>query len=218
MYSIKPLESSRIADALQFVCNEFVTESVVHHAVGIGYGEYIEYMREPFTAMATAGLSFIAEDNDSNNIVGCLLAGDFNETYGNAAPVPAALAPVKALLSELEQPYRKMKTSACGKILLVDVATVSVRARNQGLYRRLRLAAHEAGRDKGFSSVVGELSSTPTQRFCVDTLGQMVVNEVKYADFLYDGDYPFATINQPPAIQLVEGQLSDVHQVQCRRQ
>lgn len=213
MYSIRPLTSARVIDALQFVCKEFVTESVVHRAVGIEYDSYLEYMAEPFTAMAADNLSFIAVDEDNDELVGCVLAGDLNKTYPNSVPVPDALAPVKALLSELEKTYRADRpgaelTAALGETLLVDIATVAARARQQGLYRKLRLAAHSAAKAKGFDCVIGELSSTPTQRFCVDKLGHRVVSEVNYAGFEFNSEYPFAAIQQPSSIQLVVGKLT----------
>jgi hypothetical protein len=212
MYTIRPLTSARVAEALQFVCKEFVTESVVHRALSIEYGPYLEYMDEPFTAMAADGLSFVAVEDNSDTLVGCLLAGDFNKTYPNTTAVPDALAPVKGLLSALEKAYRTdqqgvERTARLGDILLVDIATVATRARQQGLYRQLRLAAQSAAKTKGFNRVIGELSSMPTQRFCIEKLGHRVVSEVHYASFRFNGVYPFAAIEQPPSIQLVEGAI-----------
>lgn len=220
-YSIQPLQLADAEQALQFVCREFVAGSPVHRAVGVAYEEYLGYLRSPFTTMAAEGVSFVAIEEATAEIAGCVLAGDFHpdvsgsnmlptEVTSSKEPdstVPESMRAIKALLTELERPYQQRLSNKPEETLIVDIAAVNRRTRGQGLYRRLRLAAHEAAKKRGFSRVVGELSSAATQRFCVEQLGHKILNEVAYKTFRFNNTNPFASIEQPPTIQLVEGSL-----------
>lgn len=217
-YIIQPLVLADAEQALQFVCREFVLESPVHRAAGVMYDEYLGYLRAPFITMAAEGLSFIAVDTESAELAGCVLAGDFcpetnaplseelqyNEPHDE---VPESMRAIKALLKELERPYKLNVSNSPDETLIVDIAAVNRAARGRGLYRRLRLAAQGVAKERGFSRVVGELSSAATQRFCVEELGHQVINEVPYKTFLFNGTLPFASIEQPQTLQLVEGTL-----------
>ena len=94
-----------------------------------------------------------------------------------------------------------------GQVVLVDMAAVSPAGRGQGVYLRMRQAAQALAREKGFSCVVGELSSAVTQHVVRDVLGHAVVAEVRFADFVWRGQRPFAGITAPESIVLTEGLL-----------
>jgi hypothetical protein len=217
-YIIQPLVLADAEQALQFACREFVTESPVHRVVGVAYDEYLSYLRAPFMTMAAEGLSFVAVDTESAELAGCVLAGDFcpetnaplSEELQYDEPhdeVPESMRAIKALLNELERPYKQSVSNSSDEILIVDIAAVNRAARGQGLYRRLRLSAQGAAKERGFSRVVGELSSAATQRFCVEKLGHKIINEVAYKTFRFNDTLPFASIEHPSTLQLVEGVL-----------
>jgi hypothetical protein len=212
-YIIQPLVLADAEQALQFACREFVTESPVHRVVGVAYDEYLSYLRASFMTMAAEGLSFVAVDTEGAELAGCVLAGDFcPETNALLSEelqyeVPESMRAIKALLNELERPYKQSVSNSSDEILIVDIAAVNRAARGQGLYRRLRLSAQGAAKERGFSRVVGELSSAATQRFCVEKLGHKIINEVAYKTFRFNDTLPFASIERPSTLQLVEGVL-----------
>ncbi len=207
MISLVPLPTNLREQALDFVCREFISGSVLHRAAGIEYDQYIEYMRQPFNAMVDEDISFIAIEKESDAIVGCLVAGDFALHTSEVQTVPEFIKPVAALLAELEKPYRKTRMPQLGSVLVVDLAVVSNRVKGQGIYTRLRGLAHDVGRDKGFEFVVGELSSLATQKMCVGKMGHRIMSEIFYDTFSYNGAFPFCDIDEPKSIQLVEGKL-----------
>ena len=92
--------------------------------------------------------------------------------------------------------------------MLVDLAVVKRQASGLGIYRQLREAAKQMAKIAGFKYVAGELSSPVTQHVCVNRMGHKVIAEIDYASFKYGGNYPFADINQPASIQLVEAELT----------
>lgn len=212
MYLIQQINSdlhNEINEIVDFVCSEFVSGSVLHHTLGVRLDEYTEYMRESIFSMIKEGFSYVAVDSGNNDICGCILAGDLTRTSADQAQIPQVLKPMKVLLDDLEQCYRNKRTVVEGSTVLVDVAVVSPRARGQGIYTQLRHAVHSIAREKGYSSVVGELSSVGTQYLCVEKLGHKILCEIEYETFEFANSYPFAGITQPPSIQLVEYQINE---------
>jgi len=205
---ITRLTTENADDALTLACNVFTDASVIHAAVGVTTAEYRDYMRIPFEAMWRQGLSLIAIDRETNELIGCLIACDYGMQAQIPANVPDKLKPVSALLNKLENRYREYRSVRPRQAMLVDMAVVKPTSRGGGIYRRLRETAHQLGRDAGFKWVVGELSSRATQHLCVDSFGHKVVAEIDYASFYYMEKAPFANIKNPPSILLVEGQLN----------
>lgn len=199
-------------ELVSFVCAEFLAGSVLHRALDISLPEYSHYMAEPICALLQQENSFVAIDEADQTVAGCILAGDFRPTETDQQvhdkPVPEFARPINALLNSLEQQYESQRPlNSTQATLLVDIAVVAPRARGQGLYTRLREAVHKRALQRGYTSVVGELSSVATQHLCVEKLGHRVICEIPYRSFEFDGQYPFASIKEPASIQLVEGAL-----------
>lgn len=206
-YTIKQLQKADYEDALIFVCQEFTANSVLHKDSGVSLTDYTNYLRKPFLDMAAEQLSFLAIDESNGRIVGCLLAGDYAIPHSSDALVPVQIKPINALIAELERCYDSKRTKLTGTTLFVDIAVVTKDARGQGLYFQLRQSTHQAAIEKGFRTVIGELSSKPPQKMCTEKLGHKVICEIAYHAFEYEGTLPFKDVPDPPSIQLVEGKL-----------
>jgi len=204
---IERMTSEHAAKAFNIACDVFVNASVLHTAVGVTLEDYRRYMHTPFNAMQKQGLSLVAIDSRSNEIIGCLVACDYADQATNSIETPPVLRPVNALLCDLETRYRANRQINPGEYMLVDMAAVKPAARGLGLYSELRLAAHRIGQQSGFKRVVGELSSAATQHLCFNRLGHHICAEIHYASFEYSNHKPFASISEPPSIMLAEGKL-----------
>lgn len=207
MYSIQPLTDQRYSETLDFVCREFVAGSVLHRVSGISPNEYSDYLRTSFHATVMQGLSFIAVEEPGKRIDGCIMAGEFSPDNAEQSAVPDKFKPMNALLSELESVYRKQRVIVPGAFLLVDIAVVSSSARGGGIYTRMRETVQLRGKDRGYRYVIGELSSAATQYLCREKMGHRLIAEINYRSFQYQGTFPFAAIEDPPSIQLLEGSL-----------
>jgi len=194
-------------EAFSLACEVFVNASVLHTAMNVSIQEYRHYMDAYFDSICSQSLSLIAIDTQTNKLVGCLIACDYSTQEYSLMSVPNRLKPVNALLKSLDNLYRKNRQIQKGQFMLVDMAAVSPIARGQGIYTKLRKAAHCVGREAGFSVVVGELSSAVAQQLCINKLNHKVCAEIMYSTFEYKGQRPFATIKSPKSIVLVEGRL-----------
>ncbi len=204
---ITPMTSDNSHEAFSLACKVFVNASVLHTAMDVTFKEYREYMRASFEVMWKQGLSIIATDTNSNELIGCLVACDYQTQTKNSAKIPNKLKPVIALLRDLEEIYLQNRQIEPGQFMLVDMAVVKPEASGRGIYRKLREKAHQIGREAGFRNVVGELSSAATQHLCINRFGHKVCAEIEYTSFNYLGRRPFAAIKEPPSIILVEGDL-----------
>jgi len=198
-------ESSQ--EAFSLACEVFVEASVLHTTMNVSLEEYRDYMDSSFETMRNQDLSLVATDTKNNKLVGCLVACDYLTQGLSLAITPDRLKPVNALLSSLDDMYRKHRQLPVGQYMLVDMAVVSPNARRRGIYSMLRETAHRIGREAGFSRVVGELSSAATQQLCVNRFKHKVCAEIEYSSFKYKGQYPFSAIKKPKSIVLVEGKL-----------
>jgi len=204
---IQSMTKDHAQEALALSCEVFVEASALHSAIDISVKEYRQYMDAPFRAMVCQGLSLVAVDTKTGKLVGCLVACDYLTQGQKSTMVPDKLKPVNALLSSLDDTYRKIRQLQTGQCMLVDMAVVTPTERGLGIYSRLRETAHKTGQDAGFSLVVGELSSAATQHLCVNHYKHRIYAEIEYSTFKYMGKTPFSSIKTPRSILLAEGAL-----------
>ena len=201
------LSQEKANEAFALVCDEFTNGSELHNALKITTDEYRDFLHDQFYRLIDQGLSLIMIDKAGGNMLGCLIAADFLGHETPASQIPARFKPLSALLKQLETEYLKIRKLEPGQCMLVDLAVVSRQARGLGIYRKLREAAHILAKKARFRFVVGELSSAATQHVCIDKMGHRVQAEIDYRAFEHDGGYPFAAIEQPTSIQLVEVEI-----------
>ncbi len=205
--TILPLNENNAAEAFSLACKVFVDASVLHTATGVGIEEYQSYMKSSFMTMISQGLSLVAIDNCSNEIIACIVACDYHEQVHSTAIIPETLKPINAILQRLDDAYRAKRPLRSGQCMLIDMAVVSPSARGQQYYRILRESVHQIGLKAGYERVVGELSSAATQHLCINRFHHNVYAEIEYASFEFNGNKPFSAIKEPPSILLVEGEL-----------
>lgn len=220
MIRIAPLDEGNSARAFELVTREFAIRSQPHRALNIELAEYRAHLAPTYQHMVEQGHSYIALD-ERQNLLGCIVAADYCVTapatgHQNGSTV-IKMKPLMVLLEQLDRAYREHRSLVPGQTMLIDMAVVSPGATGQGIYRRMREAAHEHARLRGFAYVAGELSSAATQHVCVNLFQHQVVARIRFADFLYNGEYPFATLLDPPDILLVEGELNGSAQAHSTR-
>jgi len=205
---IKPLVGRYSGDTLALVCNVFCTASPLHHALGISSNAFKQYLSPDWLNYSMRGPvpSLVAVHAHSDEVVGCLIPAAFPTLFDSIASLPAPQRKIYGLLQMLEDRFLQ-SSPELARSFLVDIAVVSPEFEKQGIYRQLRQAIHESGKNSGYHKVYGELSATATQHVCREHFGHRVVAEVAYAEFDLEGSRPFETIKEPPSIQLVEGIL-----------
>ncbi len=206
MAKTRLLELADLEAAFALVTQVFVSGSTLHRALGIELDAYRAYLRPSFEAMVQESLSVVAEASDGT-LQGCMIAVDFHGPAHEAAQPQPPFAPVSALTSALCAEYLRARTFDPGEVLLVDMAAVPPASAGGGIYQEMRTHVHRLARERGFRSVVGELSSAATQHVVLNRLGHAKVVEIAFDAFRHGDGYPFRMIAQPRSIVLAEGAL-----------
>ena len=206
-FEIRPLDRTLLGPAFTLATQVFIEESTLHRALGVGLGEYRDYLRPSFEEMVGEGLSVAAIDRDSDKLLGCLIVTDFHHQLSAKIDKHPKFAPLSALTAEVTRQYGQKRSISASEVILVDMGAVSEDARGQGVYQQMRGAVHRTARNKGFKWVVGELSSSATQHVVLKGLGHKKMAEVHFETFEFGGEYPLKAIEEPPSIILAEGEL-----------
>lgn len=204
---IVPLDQNLIKPAFELVTRVFVSQSTLHHALGSKLGTYREYLYPSFLGMVEKGLSVAAINMQTRQVLGCAIVTDLADTDPNAEIPDTVFAPVAALTSSLCRAYRSHRSFGSGEVALLDMAGVDPRWTGHGIYTKLRSAAQERARQKGYEFIVGELSSAATQHVVLEQFGHKVIARQNLAEFEFQNTHPFANIQNPKEIILAEGNL-----------
>lgn len=204
---ITSLTSKHVEAAFTLATEVFIENSTLHKALEIDLKTYRDYLQPCFNAMIAEGISVVAFDRETEAMLGCLIATDFYQHLEPQISPGDPFAPLAALGAALGRQYKLMRTIAPGDVVLVDMGAVSTNAAGKGVYQLMRNALHQLAKDRGFHSVVGELSSSSTQHVVLNKLGHQKRAEVIFANFTFEGGYPFRSIKEPQSIILAEGSV-----------
>ena len=202
-----PLTTPTSQAAFDLVTQVFVNASTLHKALNIGLEEYRPYLRTSFDEMVLEGLSITAIDTKTNNVIGCVIGCDFYDHVHAKNIAPEKFAPLSALSKTLCHSFIKQRAPKAGDIAFLDMAAIAPDYLGQGIYQAMRRFAHAHAKQRGFQSVIGELSSAATQHFVLKKLGHSKQAEVSFEHFEYQGKKPFQSIQEPKSIILAEGKL-----------
>ena len=181
--------------------------STLHKALNINLEEYRPYLRASFDEMAASGLSVVAIDTKTNDVIGCVIGCDFYDHIHAKSTAPEKFAPLPALSKALCHSFIKQHPPKAGNIAFLNMAAIAPAFLGQGIYQEMRTFTHANAKQRGFQSVIGELSSAATQHFVLNKLGHIKRAEVSFKHFDNNGTKPFRSIQEPKSIILAEGRL-----------
>ena len=77
----------------------------------------------------------------------------------------------------------------------------------KGIYQALRTEISIRAKSLGYKYIIGELTSTATQKVVLEKMGHRKSAEIAFAEFTLNGRLPFATITDPKTVILAEETL-----------
>ncbi|MEW5802357.1 MAG: hypothetical protein AB1847_09670 [bacterium] len=151
------------------------------------------------------GVSLVAKDNRTGRIAAFSLAGDFTDWPPQGIErVNAKVFPILALVSDLDEEYKKNRKimpgeifhlsflGSCGHYKKRKIATTIVR-------KHLQLA-----QVKGFTCAVAEVTGPASQHILIDKFGFVEKCRIDYKSYLYCGVRVFENIKDVSSCFLVE--------------
>ncbi len=149
------------------------------------------------------GTSLLAWDRDRDEVVGFCI----NEPLTTILNFPALgvgdkFRPLFSFLGELDAHCHSELRIPLRKIFHLFNLGVAPDYRRGGLAYELMLSALDLASHQGFEYAVAEVTGRGSQRL-VENLGFQKLRTIRYQDFSYDGQFPFAQITDPEACHLV---------------
>jgi len=211
--TLKQIDNSIAEDAFLFVSEVFATRSTLHRAINIEIDLYRDYLKAGYQQAIDQGLSIVAVDESEQEICGVLIAKDIiaknimvSDTTAQVLQAEKLL-PITKLSQKLDEIYFARRQINLGDAVLVDMAAVSQHHGGLNIYKDMRLKAHSIAAQQGFKFVIGQLSSTKTQKIILSELGHRNCGEIVFSEFTCDGRHPFASIKNPKSIIISEQRL-----------
>ena len=207
-FEIHSLDESRAEQAFALASFNFATRSVLHKTLGTDLEEYRAYLRPTFFDDLCNRLSLMATGPDSGELMGILVVRDFRkQRFAGALPYQDKYDQISALFEELEAIYLQTRQLAAGDAMLVDMAAVPSAHAGKGIYQALRAEISIRAKSLGYKYIIGELTSSATQKVVLEKMGHRKYAEIAFAEFTLNGRLPFAAITDPKTVILAEETL-----------
>ncbi|MEK9855908.1 MAG: hypothetical protein VW495_13975 [Rhodobiaceae bacterium] len=207
-FEIHSLDESRAEQAFALASLNFATQSVLHKTIAADLQEYRAYLRPTFLDDLGNGLSLMATDPNGDELMGILVVRDFcKQRFAGDLPYQEKYDQISALFEELEAIYMQARHLAAGDALLVDMAAVTSVHAGKGIYQALRKEISNRAKSLGYKYIIGELTSSATQKVVLEKMGHRKCAEIAFAEFTLQGTRPFASITDPKTVILAEETL-----------
>lgn len=204
------LQPPDVEEMTAFLADTFSRAEPMGHALSLP-AEVVRQVVSVFAPRAVEdGLTLVARDGGTGEMVGALLADDF------AAPPPEGIdtvderfRPVAALLEELDARYRAGRRMLPGEYLHLALLGVSPAAAGRRVGQNLVELCMENGARRGYRTAVTEATGRVSQHICRKH-GFVERLTCPYRSFRFEGRLVFASIRDHEAVVLMDRSLLDL--------
>lgn len=154
--------------------------------------------------LSETGLSVIAKDKESGQVIGALITADFaSEPPLEVEKISDKFAPVFYLLESLDNVYKQDKQIELREYLHLYMLAVSPQHRGQGIAQTLVSTTLNYGAKQGYKVAVTEAANQISQHVFRKT-GFIPRCEAQYGQFTYEGDRVFEAISDEGGTVLMD--------------
>ncbi len=153
---------------------------------------------------AQEGLSILARDPNSEEVIGCLVAEDFvTDPPAGIETVCEKFYPIFALLGGLDEAYKETNPVVPGQLYHIFMVGVQRAYAGSGVIHKLNMAAERLAQSKGYKGAIGE--ATGPISYGIYTKRQLFkeVHSIAYRDFRFDGKAVFASVSDCESCRLL---------------
>jgi ribosomal protein S18 acetylase RimI-like enzyme len=150
------------------------------------------------------GLTIVARDVDSHQLVGVVLTDDFAAPPGlDPSSYSRKFLPIFALLESLDAQYRRGRSIDPGRYLHLFMLAVDARFAGQGISQQLVRECLSNGEAKGYTHAVTEATGVVSQHV-FRKAGFVERCRRSYQEYRYEGGAVFASIREHEATILMD--------------
>lgn len=199
------MRAAHADDAATCLGEQFSRSGALASALSLSASELQPMIQRLARQIACEGLSIVAFDDQSNELLGCLLMRDNAATTSQQEIPPPRLAALYAFLTQLRRCAPELAAAPPGCNAHWIMAATS--RRNQGICTAMLGFAQSLARAHGYRYVVAECTAAASQHVAVQTFGHAIRAELRYDDFTFENQRPFGRIVEPPSCLLTVGKL-----------
>ena len=192
----KLLEENESEETQKLIVKIFVDDEYLTRESGLTYDEFSFLARDYCEYTIKKKLSFIAIDQQSQQVIGFIIAEDpFTKDTINPdkfVEVSEHYIPFNAILESLHEHYLNIpkEPGSCYHSFLGGMVSDF---RRRGILRQMNIYSEEYALKQGFKWILVEATS-PATKFLCDKDGYTNLGNIPYADFKLHNSYPFKHI------------------------
>jgi hypothetical protein len=197
------LFSLQVCDAVATVVAEaFAGYEPMMLSQNIPVDRMADYVRSLGPVLAQEELAVVAQDIQTDAIVGALITRDFADMLDILSD--EAEDPINAILNRLDQQYVRTRTIRQGEYLHLNLLAVAQQYTGRAVAQNVVRLCLENGLQKGYRTAVTEATSLVSQHIFRAAHGFVARHEIPYQTFRYQGRRPFASIKEHPSVILMD--------------
>ena len=202
--SYEILRQNDLEEAIYCSVSAFINGEPTTKAVG-GTPEDFHYMMTIFCqACVEEGLSLIAKDKHTGQIIGNAISKDFlTFPQEGLEKISPALLSGFSIFEKLENDYKAQHPVKQGELCHLLSLGVLESFRLSNIGTELVLKAHDLAQKHQFKGVIAQVSNPISQHILLNKFGYEEVDAISYQDFEYQGRKIFSSITETESCQLV---------------
>lgn len=201
------LQTKDIADAAHCLALTFSSGETIFQVLGITMDEFLIFSEILCKKAAIDGLSFVAKDQQTDQLVGCFIVEDFITILPESMDrVTSKFEPISTLLGQLDENYKKQHLVQENEILHGFMLGVYKDYTGKGIGRNLTQMVYALGKIKKYKGIIAEAIGPISQKIFYNQ-GYELIDSVKYAEFEFKQKKPFAKMTNGESCQLVYKKL-----------
>ncbi|MDJ0842560.1 MAG: hypothetical protein QNK37_39035 [Acidobacteriota bacterium] len=207
------LKQDNLQGAITCVSHSFIQNEPMAAHLGITIDEFLHFAGAFYPTLIEPGLSFVAVDEEIDQVVGVRISEDFYDELEESPEIPGLspkFFPLFTLLEELGAEYKKTHNWQHGKYIHMFMIAVEDGYQGRGIAPNMNKMFFRHVKGLGFTHAITEPTGLISQHILKNKFGFKVLHEIKYADFVFDGEKPFADLLEHPSAMLMEKDLSEI--------
>ncbi|NQZ10992.1 MAG: hypothetical protein HRT35_27885 [Algicola sp.] len=200
------MTTDHIEEACKIVGRSFTKEPMTE-SLGLSYEQVYSEFAKIVEELGPNGLSTVAIDSGSGDIIGCCLNKDFTMQPMSGDDDHSDALEVFDLVDKLDETLPSLKTLKPGEMFHVYILAVDSDYCKQDIGLNLVKQAEVVARSGHFKQMIAEVTGAISQHIFIDNCGHQEVGRINYSDFEYHGSKVFETIDSAEACLLVRKDL-----------
>ena len=177
-------------------------------AQGLSVQDFYQYITSLGEWFSDAGLSVIAKDQESGQLIGALIAGNFaSDSPLEIEQISSKFAPIFHLFQSLEDSYKQDKQIGPHEYLHLYMLAVAPQHQGKGIAQALVAITLAHGAKQGYKTALTE-AANPTSQHIFRKADFVPHSEILYEQFTYKGNPVFETITDDGGVALMDKRLN----------